>query len=187
MNDELTQGILEALKKNLPEMQVKAVEERLKEYGVLRNKLEESERLEKYYRQTLTEKDDEIEKLHTECDGLFESLGQYEKREEELKKRELACEVKERNWEMEKLQIKLEASQELNKNMFNLTSQAFQSPVYQSSHNGFMTVRNQYGGYDQVPFQQTTRVETSVPTNHTHILDGNNSTNTHGATGLITQ
>lgn len=187
MNDKLTQGLLEALKKNLPEMQVKAVEERLKEYDVLRNKLEESERLEKYYRQTLTEKDDEIEKLHTECDGLSESLGHYEKREEELKNRELSCEAKERNWEMEKLQIKLEASQELNKNMFNLTSQVFHSPVYQSSHNGFMTVRNQYGGYDQVPFQQTTRIETPIPTNHKHVMDGNNSTNTHGTTGLITQ
>lgn len=43
-------------KKNLPEMQVKAVEERLKEYDGLKKKLEESERLEKYYRQTLTEK-----------------------------------------------------------------------------------------------------------------------------------
>lgn len=127
MNDELTQGLLEALKKNLPEMQVKAVEERLKEFCVLRNKLEESERLEKYYRQTLTEKDDEIEKLHIECDGLSESLGQYEKREEELKKRELACEVKERNWEMEKLQIKLEAAEALNRNIFNLTSHVFSS------------------------------------------------------------
>lgn len=127
MNDELTKGLLEVLKKNLPEMQVKAVEERLKEYDVQGSKLEELERLVKHYRLTLTEKYDEIEKLHTECDGLSESLDQYEKREEELKKRELVCEAKERNWEMEKLQIKLEAAETLNQNIFNLTSHVFSS------------------------------------------------------------
>lgn len=66
-------------------MQVKAVEERLKEYDGLKKKLEESERLEKYYRQTLTEKDNEIEKLHTECDGLSESLGLFEKERSNLR------------------------------------------------------------------------------------------------------
>lgn len=187
MNEDLNQSLLEALKKSLPEMQVKAVEERLKEYDVLGKKLEESKQLTDYLRRTLTEKESENLKLHTECDGLSESLGQYEKIEEELKNRELSCEAKERNWEVEKLQIKLEASQELNKNMFNLTSQVFHSPVYQSTHNGFMTIRNQHGGYDQVPFQQASRLEASTPTNHRHMMDGNNSSNTQGVTGPITQ
>lgn len=187
MNDELTQGLLEALKKNLPEMQVKAVEERLKEYDNLEKKLRESQQMTEYLGHALTKKEDEIKNLHTECDGLSESLDQYQKREEELKKRELACEAKERNWEMKKLQIKLEASQELNKKMFNLTSQVFHSPVYQSTHDGFMTVRNQYGGYDQIPFQQTSRFEAQVPVNHKHSMEGDNSTNTIGVTGLITQ
>lgn len=185
MNDDLNQSLLEALKKSLPEMQVKAVEERLKEYDGLKKKLDESERLEKYYRQTLTEKDNEIEKLHTECDGLSESLGLFEKREGQLKARELDCEAKERNWEMEKLQIKLEASQELNKNMFNLTSQVFRSPVYQSTQSGMMTVRNSYNGYDQVPFNQISRVETVSPSDHKHIMDSNNSTHTQGYTGPV--
>ena len=185
MNDDLNQSLLEALKQTLPEMQVKAVEERLKEYNGLKKKLNESEQLVKYYGQTLTEKDNEIEKLHTECDGLSESLGLFEKREEQLKARELDCEAKERNWEMERLQIKLEASQELNQNMFNLTSQVFQSPVYQSTQSGMMTVRNGYNGYDQIPFNQISRVEVVPPAGHKHCMDGNNSTKTQGCTGNV--
>ena len=48
-----------------------------------------------------------------------------------------------------------------------------------------MTVRNSYNGYDQVPFNQISRVEVVPPAGHKHCMDGNNSTKTQGCTGNV--
>lgn len=86
MNDDLNQSLLEALKKTLPEMQVKAVEERLKEYNGLKKKLNESEQLVKYYGQTLTEKDNEIENFIQNVKDYLNLLGYLKKERNNLKR-----------------------------------------------------------------------------------------------------
>lgn len=185
--DELSNGLIEVLKQNLPEMQVKAVTERLKEYDELKGKLERSELLVKSHLQSLEFKETEIKELKENLDKLNEHISDFMKQEESLKERELACETKERNWDKERLQIQLEAQEKLNSTMFNLTSQVFHSPVYQTSQQGFMTIRNKYGNIECVSYEQITRQEAVPSTNHRHIMDNNNSTNTLGYTGPVVE
>ncbi|WP_455621604.1 hypothetical protein [Parabacteroides sp.] len=183
--DELSNGLIEALKQNLPEMQVKAVTNRLKEYDELKGKLERSELLVKSHLQSLEFKETEINELKDNLNKLNERISDFMKREESLKERELACETKERNWDKESLQIQLESQEKLNSTMFNLISQVFHSPVYQTSQQGFMNIRNNYNGMDRVPFEQIIRQEAVTPVDHKHIMNGNNSTNTQGSTGPV--
>ena len=72
--DELSNGLIEVLKQNLPEMQVKAVTERLKEYDELKGKLERSELLVKSHLQSLEFKETEIKELKENLDKLNEHI-----------------------------------------------------------------------------------------------------------------
>lgn len=185
--EDLSQSLIEALKSSLPEMQVKAVVERLKEYGEIKKKIESSENLNKYYQEENSKLNEQICELQKSNSELSKDVEGWINREKELVNRELTCESKERNWELEKTKIQLDAQKEINAELFNVTSQVFHSPVYQTTQNGFVGLRNPFGGYDQVPFEQITRNECVAPVNHTHIMDGNNSGNIQGRTGHISQ
>lgn len=154
MEAKMNEELLSILKKYIPEQSI----------GLIKDELVAAEQLRKDKKELeykLENRDTEIEVLKNRIKVLEETNSKLESRDEEVTKladqvttRELECEKRERNWELELLRKDLECEKAKSATMQNITSLVFASPIYrqmtQSSIQGSLHKYGQSIPYDQI-------------------------------------
>lgn len=166
--DNLQNDLLELLQKSLPAAQVGVIKDRLIQADELEAKVKSLNKdieLNKSYTSSLFSEKRDLEK---KVEELQSQVNECKLKEECLVEREKLCLQKELNWAVIERDIKLEAADRVISTMFNLTSQVFHSPVFQTEQKGMISVPTQYGGAVMQPFDMITRCEQKVPFDHAH-------------------
>jgi hypothetical protein len=157
-----------AVAKALPKTQADLLQKRLKEADEMEaNNRELHAQAKKDEKQILKLTEDNRELLKHQKESV-ELRDLVKAREEAVTKRELDCEAKERNHEMDKLKIRLEMSERGRADIFNLTDSVFRNRTVQTSvHTNSYSPMTHSGNYDangapiMVPSGDTHMYETS--------------------------
>lgn len=178
MNDAISKSMIESLRSQMPAIQAEELINTLTAFGNLKSKYET---LDKEYTKSLSlikELESDRSELKDKINSLNIKISSIKVREQDVARREDEATNREKIFDKELLNVKLESQVMLNKNLFDMMKIAFQSPLYQTLIEGSITTRDRYNNTVQSPYTQN-MIQKQVDCTdemHTHIDSNNRQT-----------
>lgn len=165
MEAKMNEELLSILKKYIPEQSIGLIKDELIAAEQLRKDKKELEyKLEVRETEMIT-LNNRISVLESDNNRLLERDKSVTKLAEEVAARELACDKRERNWELELIKKDLQCEKDKQSNLAWITSLVFASPIYrQTVTENLNGTIHKYG--QSVPYNQMQ----SVVEEHQHIV-----------------
>lgn len=170
MDNDLQKQIQDLIKASLPVAQAQAFADFFEDHKKL---AKEHELLTANYLRITEERDrfsKEMKEASTTINGMTQLAETLNRKDDDLKNREIAVEERERKSDNEILKLQLQCEKEKVSLQASCLNTVFASPVYRTYVNGGKMVPNNYGGADMRSFNSMEENTTVI--DHIHSIPG---------------